>query len=153
MNRERQTVRINEPQDSASVDILIRFGCRRGPERDPDSRAEGSIGTDQERIWRSKPNTRAWAWRGSPKTCTWIWSKPNTRAWACWGERGMEKGEKDTRVRDEWNPVYDTVDSGKSLNGTLPGLKWQKCRLQPSQGNSKQSEIGVSNNGISSKLF
>jgi len=49
-----------KPQDSTSMEILIRFSWQQGSEWDPDTRAEGKFGTDQERIWRSKPNRRVW---------------------------------------------------------------------------------------------
>ena len=145
-----------KPRDSVIMEILIRFSCQRGSKRDPDTRAEGSVGTDQEWIWRSEPNTRAWArWgeRGMGKGGRY------TRTWACWGERGLEKGETDARARDKWSPIHDTsiasvVEISKSLNGTLTGLKRQKYSLQPSQRNSKQFTISVSlDNGICSKLF
>ena len=124
-----------EPRDS---EVLIRFSWQRGSERDPDTRAERSIGTDRERIWRSKPNTRAWA---------------------CWGERGMEKGERDIWARDKRSPILATstsrtrVETSKSLNGALPALTWHKYSLRRSQRNSKQRPVVVSDNGSCSKLF
>ena len=144
------------PWDSVIMEISIRFSCQRGAKWDPDTRAERSIGTAQEWIWRNEPNTRAWArWgeRGMEKGAR------DTRAWARWGERGMEKGKRD--ARDKWSPIHDTsstssvIEISKWLNGTLTGLKRQKhYSLQPSQRNSKQIPITVSlDDGICSKLF
>ena len=74
------------------MEILIRFSFQRRSGRDPDTRAEGSIGTDQERIWRCKPHTHAWAWRGKPKTrARASRGKPKTRAWASKLRRGKPK--------------------------------------------------------------
>ena len=86
-----------KPQGSVIIKFWIRFCSQPGSERDPDTRAQGSTGTDQERIWRSKPNTRVWAWRSNPKT----------HAWSCWGHRGMEKDERDAWARGKWSPLRD----------------------------------------------
>ena len=50
MNQERKMVRINEIPGLGHNGDLIRSSCKRGSERDPDTRAEGSIGTDEESI-------------------------------------------------------------------------------------------------------